>query len=58
MLYPSIILRCKAGSWEETDVSFFKLFNCEHVLQRALFERRRFKDDIVQIRDAYIFIWH
>lgn len=57
MLYPTLILRCKAGSWEETDVSFFRLFDCEHHLHRALFLRRHDKSDIVQVEDRYIFIW-
>lgn len=54
---PTIILRRKAGVWEETDVSFFKVFNCETVLHKALFQRRRLNSDVVQIGEDYLFIW-
>ena len=53
---PTLILRCKAGTWEQTDVLFFKLFGCEHRLHRALFQRRRLGVDIVEI-EGYRFIW-
>lgn len=54
---PKLIVRCKAGCWELTNLEYFTLFGMEHILQRALFQHRRFGGDLVQIDQDYLFIW-
>lgn len=54
---PTRYFRFKYDAWEETDLSFFKVFGHLHKLHRARFLRRTTGADVITIDGYYRFVW-